>query len=365
MIFLCAGNGDKNDPITPSRLLLKTSGATLANRVRRFVNPSLDTNITIRLALGVPAGTIDRFAHLLRVDDSYSPPTSMRVTDFDAYLHSPALWYLQRNLRINYLDTTIRELSPAHLGTLIHSVFESFGNDPEMRDLGDSKAIDGALNHLLDAHSKAQFGSTPPAAVQVQIQLLRHRLGWFARHQANRRQQGWTITHTEWSPDVSSPASIMVDGQPIELHGKIDRIDTHQDGRIAIIDYKTGKVLDARKSHQHKDQWKKLQLPLYRSLVRSLTGDSGVTLGYAGLPSTTGDPVWAFADWSTEELQSADEAVCQVIREIRALKPGSPIEMGDSPPDSGILGFMTGQRFGIGGHAGFIESDLEQAGVGR
>jgi len=349
-VFMCARNGDKNDPITPSRLLLKSSGPTLANRVRRFVDPKLDQPSKYKLAIGSKPGDHDQFRKQLRVADDFVTPTTLRVTDFDSYLKSPASWYLERHIGLNELDTDIRELTPILMGNLIHSVLEGFGKDPSMRDLDDAEAINTALTHLLDQESMLQFGKKPPAAVLVQTQLLSYRLEWFAIQQAQRRRDGWSITHTEWSPDTSHPPSIMVDDQLMGLRGKVDRIDIHNDGRIAIIDYKTGKITDARKAHQSKDAWKKLQLPLYRHIVAQLFGDQPLALGYAGLPATQNEPVWSFAKWNDEELQSADEAASDVVRDIRKLSPGDKLELGDSPPDAGILGFITGQRFDTGGH---------------
>ena len=360
-VFMCARNGDKNDPITPSRLLLRTQGAPLAKRIVRFVDPAADRPSSHYLAMDSKAGMVDHFRKTLRVCDDYVAPVSMRVTDFNAYLRSPVQWYLERCLRLKELDTDSRELSPAHLGSLIHSILEAFGKDASMRDLDDPNSINTALLHLLDQESRSQFGTKPAAAVVVQTQLLHYRLGWFAIQQAQRRRQGWTIAHTEWAPDESRQPSILVDGVPMGLRGKIDRIDTHEDGRFAIIDYKTGKLVDAHKDHRKDDRWNKLQLPLYRFLVDQLVGDHELIFGYAGLPAAHEEEVWQFADWDTDELNSADEAARDIVRKIRSLSPGDVLEMGDSPPDSGILGFISGQRFDTGGHEWASDEDATNA----
>jgi len=363
-IFMCARNGDMNDPITPSRLLLRASGEPLAARVGRFVDPLLDQPFRHSLAMNSQPGKADRFKERLRVGEDFVAPDSMRVTDFDAYLRSPAQWYLERSLGLSEIDTEIRELSPAHLGSLIHSILESFGKDPSMKDLDDPDAINAALLHLLDQESVSQFGLKPAAAVVVQTQLLHYRLGWYASQQAERRRQGWSIAYTEWSPDKDARPSILVDGTPMELRGKIDRIDKHEDGQIAVIDYKTGRIVDTRKAHQSKDVWTKLQLPLYRFLVQQIAGDQEPILGYAGLPASLGEDVWKFADWDQDELCSADEAARDVVRNIRKMSPGDIIELGDSPPDQGILGFLSGQRFDTGGNQWAPEEEPTEAEAG-
>ncbi len=362
-VFMCARNGDKNDPVTPSRLLLRASGAALAKRLGRFVDPSVDQPSRHSLAKETGHGLCNQYRKTLRVCGDYVAPESMSVTDFDAFLRSPAQWYLERKLRLREIDTGTRELSPSHLGSLIHSILEAFGKDETMRNLDDPDSINDALIHLLDLETKSQFGTMPTAAVAVQTQLLHPRLGWFATQQALRRRQGWSIAHTEWSPEKSSQISILVDGVPMGLSGKIDRIDTHEDGRFAVIDYKTGKVEDALKAHQKKDTWLKLQLPLYRFLVHQLVGNHELLLGYAGLPSIADEEVWKFADWDQDELDSADETARQIIRRVREMSPGDVLDLGDSPPDAGILGFITGQRFDVGGHEQVRESETEETGV--
>ncbi|MBL4808500.1 MAG: PD-(D/E)XK nuclease family protein [Phycisphaerales bacterium] len=363
-VFMCARNGEKNDPVTPSRLLLRVSGESLAKRVGRFVDPSEDCPSLHSLAMDAKPGKVDRFKSTLRVCEDFVVPVSMRVTDFDTFLRSPAQWYLERHLGLGEIDIDIRELGPAQLGTLIHSILDSFGKDPAMRDLDDPDAINAALLHLLDQETVSQYGTKPAAAVIVQTRLLHYRLGWFATQQSQRRRDGWAIAYTEWSPDKAAPPSILVDGDPMELRGKIDRIDRHEDGRLAIIDYKTGRIVDARKAHQTKDAWTKLQLPLYRFLVRQLASDQEIVLGYAGLPANAGEDVWQFADWDQDELKSADEAACDVVRNIRKMSAGDKVEMGDSPPDNGILGFLTGQRFDTGGNQWIHEEESTEAEVG-
>lgn len=347
--FICARIGDQGDPVTPSRLLLKTDGHELANRIQRFVTSTGESKDSLQLTQIAENGSEDRFAPLLRVDSGYSPPTSMRVTDFDAYLRSPAEWYLQRVKNLNDLDLSIRELSPPLMGNLLHAVFEGFGKDPSMKDLEDPGEINKALRHLLEECTNAQFGTPPPAAVQVQFQLLRYRLAWFALGQSKRRREGWRIEHTEWSPQESERPSIIVDNEPMQLRGKIDRIDIHEDGRIAIIDYKTGKYQNARNAHFTKDHWIKLQLPLYRHLASSVIGQTTPILGYAGLPSKDSEKVMDFAEWTQDELRAADEAAARVVREIRSYQSGDQIPLGDSPPKHGVLGFLSGERFESGG----------------
>lgn len=363
-VFMCARAGEKNDPITPSRLLLRASGTRLADRIRRFVEPGLDTTTKYRLRVPVHHGSVDRFRTSLRIAEGYEKPLSMGVTDFDAFLRSPAQWYLQRSLKLNELDTQSRELSAAGVGSLVHGVLEGFGKDETMRDLDDPAAINEALCDLLDSTTRSMFGATPAAAVQVQVELLRYRLGWFAHHQAQRRREGWSMVQWEWSPSKDNPAVLMVDGEPMGLRGKVDRIDYQEStGRWAVIDYKTGVVQDPRKAHMRKDLWCKLQLPLYRHLVKEIVGEDSIELGYMGLPVNETEKASPRADWGDEELLAADETAFDVVRQIRAFEVGDEVSLGESPPGTGHLGFITGCRFEIGGAERAEESNDEDPGV--
>tara|TARA_R110000744_G_scaffold163840_1_gene280855 strand:- start:63 stop:542 length:480 start_codon:yes stop_codon:yes gene_type:complete len=156
---------------------------------------------------------------------------------------------------------------------------------------------------------------------------------------------------------------LAVDDHPMPLRGKVDRIDIHDDGRVEVLDYKTGTITTARAAHQTRDHWIKLQLPLYRHLVKPLVGDHPITLGYAGIPADAGEPVWSIADWEDSELEDADNAARDIVREIRKLTPGQVVPMGDYPPSEGVMGFISGERFDTGGHNWADNSELEDAEV--
>ncbi|MBO6514668.1 MAG: PD-(D/E)XK nuclease family protein, partial [Phycisphaerales bacterium] len=348
-VFLCARASNQGDPITPSRLILRAKGPELAARIQRFVGHDGSQSTLPRIRKVTHPGVVDRFAPKLVVDTDYTPPISMSVTDFDAYLKSPALWYLQRRRKLNDLDLSIRELSPILMGNLVHSVFDAFGKDPALRELDDAGDINVALKSLLNGCVRAQFGSTLPAAISVQTELIQYRFAWFAREQSKRKRAGWSIVHSEWSPNDSASPMLDVDDEPMGLRGKIDRIDLHDDGRVAIIDYKTGKFQNAQSAHYKDDRWIKLQLPLYRILAADLLDGRTPEFGYIGLPTKESDPVMDFAYWSESELKNADEAARDVVRSIRSLQAGEIIPMGEHPPKHGALGFVTGQRFETGG----------------
>jgi ATP-dependent helicase/nuclease subunit B len=146
---------------------------------------------------------------------------------------------------------------------------------------------------------------------------MRARLDAFADKQAERAGQGWRIEFAE-NEGLSWP--LEVDGQPFHLTGRIDRIDRHEDtGRRAIIDYKTSDAgLPPRKVHQQGQEWIDLQLPLYRYLAQGLALSGPFELGYCLFPKDVSKTGFVAADWSEEELATADAAAFDVIRGVRS-----------------------------------------------
>ena len=114
---------------------------------------------------------------------------------------------------------------------------------------------------------------------------------------------------------------------PMRITGKIDRIDRHPDGRVAILDYKTGeKVQPPRRTHQVREEWTDLQLPLYRHLVRELGLGDSVELAYVSLSAGEKCELLS-AGWSPQELAEADAVASDVIGGIRRGEFLSPQEV--------------------------------------
>ena len=155
--------------------------------------------------------------------------------------------------------------------------------------------------------------------MQVQVEQLRLRLDAFAEKQAERAAAGWLIERTEGQGREHTDAVLEVDGQPMILRGRIDRIDVHRDtGQRAILDYKSSDTAKTpEKAHQRGEEWIDLQLPLYRHLARSLGIEEPVQLGYVLLPKDVEKAGFCMAQWTDQDLAAADEVARQVVRDIR------------------------------------------------
>jgi ATP-dependent helicase/nuclease subunit B len=122
-----------------------------------------------------------------------------------------------------------------------------------------------------------------------------------------------------------------VDGQPIELIGRIDRIDVHEkSGEYAVFDYKTGdQARDPEDVHRSGEEWVDLQLPLYCRLVRAIAPQAVIQTGYILLPRSPGECGFVPANWSAELVAEAEECARRVVRAIR----GGAFEPAARPPD--------------------------------
>jgi ATP-dependent helicase/nuclease subunit B len=310
--------GSEGDPLWPSRLLLRDEPDAVVERIRMFAEEST-TPGGVRFASALTAGRRDRFEPMPRRETPRVE--SMTVTSFRTFLTSPYLFYLQHVLRLEEHRGEAAELDPLQFGSLVHEVLERFARS-DVRHATDEATIAACLMDELATVSMRLVGGRPSAAVSVQLLMAEGRLKAFARWQAKRTQDGWLIHgEPEWRPSADGQAPFDVDGSPMMLRGKIDRIDRHEPtGRMAILDYKTGEsAADPKATHGpgRGGVWKDLQLPLYRHLAAELDLGEEVTLGYVVLPSSPSEVGLRAADWTKDQLLEADEAARDVVRLIR------------------------------------------------
>jgi ATP-dependent helicase/nuclease subunit B len=333
------------DPLLPSRLLLGGGDdREMARRVLRWAGPARAGRGSIRSRWADPPEALD-----LRPPVPVRPAVeSMSVTSFRDYLASPYLFYLRHVLRLREARAPETELNPADVGTLLHEALRGL-RSLDRDDLARPDRVAQALHDFLHDAATARLGASPPAPVRVQIRAIGQRLARFADQQARWAREGWRILHTEW-PEAASegapadPPVLMVDGEPMPLSGRIDRIDVHEKLGVRIIDYKSGEgVEDPDKAHRvGQGQWKDLQLPLYRHLINPLNLPGPIELGYLHLPSNVEEVGWKPAEWTEEDLRSADETARDVVRKVRA---GAFDEPGPRPSEDRVPAALTGLSF--------------------
>jgi len=129
-----------------------------------------------------------------------------------------------------------------------------------------------------------------------------------------------------------------VDGTPILLRGRIDRIDHNPStGEWAVLDYKTGQSVDPpekahRRGRGEDRRWIDLQLPLYRRLLSGILDDEGrrvidvdlegpgrslIRFGFVSLPQDVENSAFMIADWTAADFASAEDAAREAVRLLR------------------------------------------------
>jgi len=329
--LLIAGRRDGGgDPLRPSRLLLTGDKKEMAARILKISGPGSATPTRPRIPdTRESRGSTNRF---LLPPEPFIPvaslPRPLPVTAFRALLEDPYVWALRAIRGLRETDHDLQELDAMSFGTLAHRVLEAFARTAEARS-ADTDAVVKALRGALKRTASAMFGSVSLPTVRLQVEQLSVRLEALAQWQANRFAEGWEIVATE-ARTPREGVAFDVDGDPVFLSGRIDRIDRHREtGELAVLDYKTGdRSVDLSLARGKGGEWRDLQLPLYGVLLRD-PGLEGaphaepdrpaptVRMGYLPLPKAPGPIREVLADWSQDDLASAEEAAREIIRKLR------------------------------------------------
>lgn len=314
LLVLVPRRGADGSPTVPSRLLFRRDPAEVVTAARMFFaaeEPKAAAAITpvASSRLVVP-----------RPPDGPVAVASMRVTEFKDYLACPYRYWLRHRLRLARVSDDALELGAADFGTLIHECLDRFAKREDLASCTDGDALAKELSRILDTFVHFRYGSQAAPAVAVQAELARRRLEAFAHAQARWAAEGWRIQLTEHHV---KDATLDVDGTPVKLSARIDRIDHHPEwGRWQVLDYKTsarGRTPD--ESHRRAGQWVDLQLPLYRHLLGELPGIGAsalVDVGYFNVPARVEETGIKTPTWTEADYAAADETAREVVRRVRA-----------------------------------------------
>ncbi|SEJ42134.1 ATP-dependent helicase/nuclease subunit B [Sphingobium sp. AP50] len=155
-------------------------------------------------------------------------PTVIPVTDVDRLKADPFAFYAKRVLRLTRLDPVDADAGPAWRGTAVHDVLQRWA---------EAGTLDPAD---LEARARAMFDQPEvhPLLKALWQPRLIEAIRWIAAEVAKDKAEGRTILAVEQEGRAEIAG--------VTLMGKADRIDRLADGRIGIIDYKTGKPPSAR-----------------------------------------------------------------------------------------------------------------------
>jgi len=325
----------QGEPCQPSRVLLQTPPENLPDRVLKFVKETPD----------VPLQPTPPWA---RANWRLHPPANASTnktwrqvspSTLRAYLTCPTRFYFAKVLGWEQFEPFNAELNAGGFGNLIHAVLRKWGNDTEARELTDAARLRDSWVDLLKQAAHDRFGTNASPLIRLQFMSAEERLVALAAKQAEQRQQGWHVAAVEQELN----GVLTLAGLPV--HMRVDRIDRHDDGRVRVIDYKTGKTSeDPRPAHlrvwsegkypaalgplcvvpskgKGKDKtyiWTDLQLPLYVAAVQKVWKLAAAPEAFYGqMPEAVGDTKFVPFEGSSETIDNAmqwgEEATRRII----------------------------------------------------
>jgi len=149
---------------------------------------------------------------------------SISVTDVDRLKADPFAFYAKHILRLRPLDPVDADASAAWRGTAVHSVLEAWATEDKCAP---DKLHPRALAMLYDER-------THPMMRALWQPRLMEAIDWIAREMMEQAESGRSV--------IAAERKGMIKLAGVTLTGKFDRLDRLTDGRLVIIDYKTGKA---------------------------------------------------------------------------------------------------------------------------
>lgn len=354
------------NPLKPSRLLFACSDKELPARVRMLFGGPLQVASPIdeRIDSGEGGSAVPAWSKTWSLRLPYdSKEVASRVEKVSAtmlrdYLACPFIFYLKQVLKMEQVNSGLREMDPLAFGNLCHEAFEMFARDEKLRYSEDAEEIADFLVAEAERRAGMLFGDELPVPVRVQMESVRQRLVRAARVQAEERAAGWIIEAAELRlPGTrGGPARDGVEaGEPfllggVPLTGIIDRVDRHEvTGEVRVVDYKTSavetspfaahlttskaapeeagdwKILElavAGKLKRHR--WTNLQLPLYAAYIGEhdpfgwKVSDGDIKVGYFNLPlAVTQTAIEVWPNFGNGIVRSALSCAAGVVERMR------------------------------------------------
>ncbi len=210
----------------------------------------------------------------------FGPAHTWSASRLESYRNCPFQFFIGSVLRLAPRVRPVAGLDAAQLGTLYHAIFERVyraADDPA--DLAQLlAALPGVIAPLLDAAPRQQQFRPTAWWVQTRAEIAENvRRSLIALN--GLREDFVPREHEAPFGLAGRPPLVVRDGaDSFRLRGLIDRVDGAPDGRVRIVDYKTGGRGDFTLPNVKKG--KKLQLPLYALAAQEALNLGQVTDGF-------------------------------------------------------------------------------------
>lgn len=231
-VVLTRSRKEKGTPTVPSRWLVRLEALLAAHGASVRLEREAPRWLAWQRRLEAPARS-ERLAPPAPRPPLKARPRRLSVTEIETWMRDPYTIYARHVLGLDPLEPLDADYSAAERGLFIHKALERF-----------VKAHPGplpadALARLL-AEGRRAFG---PAFGRTAVWAFwwprfERIAAWFVEEERKRRDAG----HRTLASEVRGRLELKAAGGPFELVAKADRIDRDSEGRLAIIDYKTGSL---------------------------------------------------------------------------------------------------------------------------
>ncbi len=159
-------------------------------------------------------------------------PRELWATDVERLIRDPYSIYARRILRLTPLDPIDADAGGAERGQIIHAILQEFvGLWPE------SLPADPRAELLALGVRHFERLASRPQVWAVWWPRFERIAGWFAQVELRRRAELERV-----ASEVKGTLLLETPGGPFRLRARADRIEIGRDGRITVVDYKTGPI---------------------------------------------------------------------------------------------------------------------------
>lgn len=197
------------------------------------------------------------------------------ATRLERFVDCPHAYFVKHLLHVDPVERPedIVQLSPLDRGSLVHAVLDRFVR--EGGRLGDRDRLHEILDEECEGVERRGLAGRR-LLWQRDRRVLRAEVdAWLDADATYRARHGLQTLATELTFDRLPVA--LSDGRALRFRGAADRVDRAADGRLVVIDYKTGKPDGYRRLGADDPVLGglRLQLPLYAYAARAAFGEPG------------------------------------------------------------------------------------------
>jgi ATP-dependent helicase/nuclease subunit B len=219
-------------PTVPARWLLRLE-ALLDAKDSRWIASLAPQYLAWAERLDTPAQSL-KFDPPRPMPAVAARPRALYVTAIETWIRDPYALYARRILNLRHLDPPDQPPDARLRGDVIHKVLEIFQQRHNKTLPEDAVALDELLTL-----GRSEFGAwlEQPEIAALWWPRFERAMRWFLVYERERRAGGFrpVLLEQEGQFEIAAPAGTFT------LKAKADRIDRHEaDGRLAILDYKTG-----------------------------------------------------------------------------------------------------------------------------